>query len=900
MSKKRRFLGKPPPKTSSLPPSSSHPHAAKTSLQSHVSCASVSEPNLKPPTAALPPPMLSGSKASSAPTSAIPVTEHPHSDLPPLDSVSKTQSLDLATPTQEDQVQSKPKPFWVDLLKDPAGSMSKKGETFILESGEMCVKIPNEVIIRNNKRWEPFIIGQFHGNLPPRGVLHAIFNGIWSNRHRDITISRLGPRTVLIRIPNSSTRQRILTQGMWLIEGQTMFVAPWEPGLNPELPELTEVPVWLEFRGVPPHFFSEEGFEHIAGILGQPIRCHQATIDMTNLEVGKVLTVINPSSPLPEAVNVQFSSGQIHRVTVSCPWLPPICKHCQEMGHSIRRCPTAPITCSSCNSSGHTLETCPKLRKGKTSDTKEMEPSVSKKDKRDKLKTKWVAKQSLPKSDSSEDLSKAKRLKKKKPIPPHSLVQVELDSPSRAATTGPSSSKKKQKPNKKIQEKSSSSEQDSSSDSSSIMSSASEAERSEEDETPYSLRRSLRKWLRLNKPAFGSIIETRVKFRKSQKYFHSVFPDWNFEGNYEFEELGRIWVVWDKRVRLHIHSKSGQMITCIVRMPNSPKEVVYSFIYAVNCKYGRQQLWDEIEELAKDPIISLKPWVAMGDFNQTLNPSESSIGSTKVTKGMLEFRSCLLNAGLFDLTTRGNSLTWWNKREANPIVKKLDRILVNDNWQLEFPLSYAYFGEPEMSDYCPSCLKLGVPHRSKKPFMVSHFLFQHKDFIPRVSEFWNSTTIEGTAMFRFSKKLKLLKRVIKDLNKQFYSDLENRVKESQADLAFHQARFLANPSPQLATLERQAQQKWFELALAEEKFLMQRSRIKWVESGDCNSAYFHRMINSRMGMNQIHYLVDDSGQRLEEIPEIQNHCVNFFTKMLGTSSKSISEEDKELIRSLSR
>lgn len=187
--------------------------------------------------------------------------------------------------------------------------MSKKGESFYLDSGELCVTIPNEVITRNQKRWESFIIGQFHGNLPSPGALHAIFNGIWSNRKRDITVSKLGPRTILIRIPDPTTRQRVLNQGMWHIEGQTMFVAAWKPGLNPSLPELTEAPVWLEFRGVPPHFFSEEGFEHIAGMLGQPVHCHQSTINMTNLEVGKVLTIINPSVLLPEAVNVQFATG---------------------------------------------------------------------------------------------------------------------------------------------------------------------------------------------------------------------------------------------------------------------------------------------------------------------------------------------------------------------------------------------------------------------------------------------------------------------------------------------------------------------------------------------------------------------------------------------------------------
>lgn len=112
-----------------------------------------------------------------------------------------------------------------------------------------------------------------------------------------------------------------------------------------------------------------------------------------------------------------------------------------------------------------------------------------------------------------------------------------------------------------------------------------------------------------------------MRLHKSQKYIKSVFPGWNFAGNYEFAALGRIWVVWDHTVKLSIHSKLKQIITCIVHLPNSFVEVVVSFVYATNSKYGRRDLWKEIMVLASDPVISSKPWAVLGDFNKILNPS---------------------------------------------------------------------------------------------------------------------------------------------------------------------------------------------------------------------------------------------------------------------------------------
>lgn len=149
-----------------------------------------------------------------------------------------------------------------------------------------------------------------------------------------------------------------------------MFVDKWEPGVVPSKPELTSAPIWLELRNVPLQFFNEDGLERIAGLVGFPKYLHPMTANKTNLEVAKVFTVINPRKPLPEAVNVQFDSGQISRVLVSSPWMPPVCEICREIGHVSRRCPSVIKTCPRCNSDKHSLANCPQNKHGETNGKK--------------------------------------------------------------------------------------------------------------------------------------------------------------------------------------------------------------------------------------------------------------------------------------------------------------------------------------------------------------------------------------------------------------------------------------------------------------------------------------------------------------------------------------------------
>ena len=62
--------------------------------------------------------------------------------------------------------------------------------------------------------------------------------------------------------------------------------------------------------------------------------------------------------------------------------------------------------------------------------------------------------------------------------------------------------------------------------------------------------------------------------------------------------------------------------------------------------------------------------------------------------------------------------------------------------------------------------------------MISHFLLAHQDFLTRVAINWHESSVQGFEMYSLSRKLKLFKNEIRDINREQYSDLEARVKEA--------------------------------------------------------------------------------------------------------------------------
>ena len=297
-----------------------------------------------------------------SPPSSEPATDH---------SVPAEIAADLVQPVQTRTrgINTKSGPqsaadHWRKFVKSNTKKLEPEGTPFTLDSGEACIRIPNSVIEKNKKAWDSFIIGKFYEEPPARGAVHAIVNGIWSKHRRDISVSKMDGHAFLFRVPCPNARRRILSQCLWQVDGQTMFVAKWSPRVQAEKPELSTVPVWLDFTGVPLQFFNRDALKEIAGLVGHLLCLHPSTENLTNIEVAKVYTVIDPRKPLPEAVNAQFDSGEVVRITVSSPWLPSLCSHCRKVGHTISKCPNAPLKCKICGSVKHGASDCTRLRTG--------------------------------------------------------------------------------------------------------------------------------------------------------------------------------------------------------------------------------------------------------------------------------------------------------------------------------------------------------------------------------------------------------------------------------------------------------------------------------------------------------------------------------------------------------
>lgn len=90
------------------------------------------------------------------------------------------------------------------------------------------------------------------------------------------------------------------------------------------------------------------------------------------------------------------------------------------------------------------------------------------------------------------------------------------------------------------------------------------------------------------------------------------------------------------------------------------------------------------------------------------------------------------------------------------ISKKLDRVLVNEQWPLAFPHSYNVFEAGGCLDHLRCRIHLaGEVIRPRKPFKFVNAVAELESFIPLMENHWKEYEpiyLSTSSMFRFAKK----------------------------------------------------------------------------------------------------------------------------------------------------
>lgn len=150
-----------------------------------------------------------------------------------------------------------------------------------------------------------------------------------------------------------------------------------------------------------------------------------------------------------------------------------------------------------------------------------------------------------------------------------------------------------------------------------------------------------------------------------------------------------------------------------------------------------------------------------------------------------------------------------------------------------------------------------------------------------VAEAWICTENEIHSLHLLSVKQRELKKELKRLNKENFSEIQKRV--SDTNVLFNDAQVLSLQQPNQTNflVEKELLAKLNLLKRVEEEYFKQLSRINWLKTGDLNTSYFHKVANARKAYNSITIMVDLNGVEFTSPEDIGNLAVSHFHNILG-------------------
>lgn len=174
----------------------------------------------------------------------------------------------------------------------------------------------------------------------------------------------------------------------------------------------------------------------------------------------------------------------------------------------------------------------------------------------------------------------------------------------------------------------------------------------------------------------------------------------------------------------------------------------------------------------------------------------------------------------------------------------------------------------------------------------------HPDFERLLKDTWTRDVVHSSPMSVLYQRLRSAKICCKSLNRNSFSNIQARAKEAKHQLDQSQMRALSDPSAHIFQDESEARQSWMFYAAAEESFLHQKSRVKWLSVGDLNTGVFHKAVRANLSRNVIHYLLDAADKKIFDSVTLKNMTSQFYESLLGSENSEINPLSVDQIKDI--
>jgi len=283
----------------------------------------------------------------------------------------------------------------------------------------------------------------------------------------------------------------------------------------------------------------------------------------------------------------------------------------------------------------------------------------------------------------------------------------------------------------------------------------------------------------------------------------------------------------------------------------------------------REEVWERRREQ------NTKTWCVVGDFNsiRSLGERRNAKFDANHRREMRRFNEFIENKELVDIPMVGRKYTWY---KPNGLVNsRIDRILVFREWLDKWPDNRYYVLDSSVSDHCALVLKTKTMDWGPNTFRSLGIWQKDNTFKTFIRDRWGSYEVQGSRIFIFKEKLKMLKAYIKVWNIEVFGNVFQEGEEIQKRIQKLDTKDDESELDEVGREERKLLLTKLSRNSLSQEALLQEGSSQVLKHRDSNSKYFYSVIKWRSVRNGLREIKEE-GQWVEEHGTVKEKVRDFF------------------------
>ncbi|KAG7583244.1 Endonuclease/exonuclease/phosphatase superfamily [Arabidopsis suecica] len=349
-----------------------------------------------------------------------------------------------------------------------------------------------------------------------------------------------------------------------------------------------------------------------------------------------------------------------------------------------------------------------------------------------------------------------------------------------------------------------------------------------------------------------------------------------YDGLHTVEPVGKcggLALLWKSSIQMDILFEDKNLIDVQVQFGSSN--------FFLSCVYGdpdsslRGIVWERLNRLG---IGRRDRWCMVGDFNAILHNGEKLGGPRRADSLCKPFADMLDTCDMVEMSSVGNKFTWAGRRGDHWIQCRLDRAFGNKDWFVHFPASNQAFLDMRGSDHRPVLISLIASQDVYRgQFRFDKRFLHNREVKAAISKAWKPRNTSGG--FIVSQRLRDCRKALSSWKKKNSMNALERIHQCEEALERVQSEMWPNLH-QVHILKK-------ELAKAyrnEEEYWRQKSRQKWLRSGNRNSKFFHGAVKGNRARKRIEKLKDVNGIMMKSEAAKGEVATDYFNNLFKSSN----------------